>query len=115
MKKAKVDMQQVFEIVGDFGAILEKSTLFPIASPESMLPHSKDVIKTAIKLALLVTEDKTAIKHLMTAYVSLADFIPDHEAHILNANWEELQHYSKNKDITEFREYVDGRGLEKWD
>ncbi len=109
MKKDKFDMQQVFEMITDYGKVLEKSAQLPIVSPESWLPHSKDTIRTAIKLVLLVTEDKTTIGHLVNGYILLADFIPDHEAHLLNANWEELQHFSKD------REYMKNEGVDKLD
>lgn len=112
MKKNRMSpdgIQKAFDIVADYGKVLVQSAQLPIASPESWLSHSKDTIRTAIKLALLVTEDKTTIGHLVNGYISLADFIPDHEAHLLNAYWEELQYFVKD------REYMKNKGAVRLD
>ncbi|MFX1508299.1 MAG: hypothetical protein ACFFDC_19635 [Promethearchaeota archaeon] len=104
------------KVINDYGAALMKREQFSIAMPESMLPYSKTEIKNAIKLALKDCDDDK-IGTLKFGYISLADFIPDHEADLVNAEWDEMQSKSKMS-IEEFKEWMDKRGRdiigEKW-
>jgi len=98
------------KIINDYGAVLMKREQYSIAMPESMLPYRKTEIKNAIKLALEDCDDDM-IGSLKFGFISLADFIPDHEADLVNAEWEEMQSKSK-MNIEEFREWMDKRGIE---
>lgn len=68
------------KIINEYGAVLKKSTEFPYGIPESMLPYSKEAIKNATKVALVLADNETEIEYLKGGYILLATFIPDEEA-----------------------------------
>lgn len=70
----------VFEVIEEYGKVLESTTRGTYGAPESLLPYSKEVIKKAIKVALVIGDDKDTIDFLKTNYISLANFVPDGEA-----------------------------------
>lgn len=72
--------QEVIEIVQEYKRILKNTAKRAYGVPESMLPRSMEVIKSAIKAALLLAEDKDQADVLKTGYISLANFILDSEA-----------------------------------
>lgn len=74
--------QEIMSIIGDYGEILEN--LPPKAGgnllhPLSLLPHPKDKIEYALKIALGIVRNKKTRNHLETVLVFLEDFIPDDE------------------------------------
>jgi len=79
MKKREVE-RAVFEIVGEYGKVLKGTAKRTFGVPESMLPYSKKVIKNAIRVALLMTDDNEVREHLKYGYISLANFVSDDEA-----------------------------------
>jgi hypothetical protein len=79
MKKKDVE-QAVFEIIGEYGKVLKRTAKRTFGVPESMLPHSKKVIKNAFRVALLMTDDKDVRENLKYGYISLANFVSDEEA-----------------------------------
>jgi hypothetical protein len=79
MKRKEVE-QAVFGIIGEYGKVLKGTAKRTFGVPESMLPYSKKVIKNAIRVALLMTDDSDVREHLEYGYISLANFIPDEEA-----------------------------------
>lgn len=80
MMKNKDIEQAVFEIIREYGHVLKSSERRTFIIPESRLPHSKKVIGNAIRVALLMVEDKDMKVQLKSAYLSLANFVPDKEA-----------------------------------
>lgn len=80
------------QIVQEYGRVLERAASMGFGAPESLLPYSKDEIKEAIRLALLLLEPSRSrsgdpqLEHmhemLRVGYVELARFIPDEEAKI---------------------------------
>lgn len=79
MKKKEVE-QAVFGIIEEYGKVLKGTAKRTFGVPESMLPYSKKVIKNAIRVALLMTDETDVREHLAYGYISLANFIPDDEA-----------------------------------
>ncbi len=79
MKKKDVE-QAVFEIIGEYGKVLKETATRSFGVPESVLPRSKKVIKNAIRVALLMTDDNEVREHLKYGYISLANFVSDDEA-----------------------------------
>ena len=79
MKKKDVE-QAVFEIIGEYGKVLKETATRSFGVPESVLPRSKKVIKNAIRVALLMTDDNDVREHLKYDYLSLANFVSDEEA-----------------------------------
>lgn len=72
--------QEVIEIIREYKQVLKNTAKRTYGVPESTLPHSKKVIKSAIKASILMTDDKNETESLKTGYISLANFIPDTEA-----------------------------------
>jgi len=121
-RKAKEDKQGIFETLGIYGDILASCVENPWAFPESILPLSKDKIKNSIKSAILVIDDTKTIKHLQSVLISLAKFIPDKDAEVVNKyhkemdqlkfnNVEEMIEYFKSKDTkqSEIVENIEGK------
>jgi predicted RNA-binding protein with EMAP domain len=78
MKKDDVK-QAVFEVIGEYGKALKNSAQRTFLISESSLPYSKKVIKNAIRVALLMTDDEDMIEQLKSSYISLANFVPEEE------------------------------------
>ena len=70
----------VFEIIREFSLVLKDSARRTFIVPESRLPHSKKVIKNAIRIALLAVDDQDKKEQLKSAYISLANFVSDKDA-----------------------------------
>lgn len=72
--------QTVLAIIGEYDRVLKSTARRSFIVRESHLPYSKKVIKNAIRVALLEVDDQDRKEQLMSAYVSLANFVPDEEA-----------------------------------
>jgi len=72
--------QAVFEIIREYGHVLKDSAKRTFIIPESRLPHSKKVIKNAVRVALLTVDDQDMKEQLKSAYISLANFVSDEVA-----------------------------------
>lgn len=79
MKRKEVE-HAVFDIIEEYGKVLKRTAKRTFGVPESMLPYSKKVIKNAIRVALLMTDDNDVREHLKFGYLSLANFVSDDEA-----------------------------------
>ncbi len=71
--------QAVFGIVQEYGEVLKTSAKHTFLISESRLPYSKTVIKNAIRVALLMTDNENTREQLMSGYISLANFVSDEE------------------------------------
>ena len=78
MKKDDVK-QAVFEVIEEYGKALTSPAQRTFLISESNLPYSKKVIKNAIRVALLMTDDEDMIEQLKSGYISLANFVSDEE------------------------------------
>jgi len=78
--KDKDAAKAAFEIIGEYDRILKTAARRSFIVPESRLPHSKEVIKNAIRVALLGVDDEDKKDQLKSAYISLANFVSDDEA-----------------------------------
>jgi hypothetical protein len=76
-KKAK---QEAFRIIDEYRIVLDDSARRTFVIPESRLPYSKQVIKNAIKVALLNVDDEDKKESLKSSYISLGNFVSDDEA-----------------------------------
>jgi hypothetical protein len=65
------------DILRDYLSVLEKRENFGMAMPLSMLSHTKNEIKEAIKMAISETGDLEEREKLKKSYITLSDFIPD--------------------------------------
>jgi len=80
MKRKEVE-HAVFDIIEEYGKVLKRTANRTFGVPESvLLPYSKKVIKNAIRVALLMTEENDVREHLKYGYLSLANFVSDDEA-----------------------------------
>ena len=79
MKRKEVE-HAVFDIIEEYGKVLKGTAKRSFGVPESVLPHSKKVIKNAIRVALLMCDDNEVREHLKYGYISLANFVSDDEA-----------------------------------
>jgi len=73
------------KVVRDYGKVLAEVIPGVHGLPESLLPHSKAQIRSAIFMLLENLEpEHTALKEsLARGYVYLAQFVPDHDAQVL--------------------------------
>ena len=83
------DLVKEFEkaqgIINGYGSILEKALAVPYGAPVSLLPYTKEEIKKAIKMAVLILkkvepDPQKTIEQLKICYVQLANFIADDAA-----------------------------------
>lgn len=83
------DLVKEFEkaqgIINGYGSILEKAFAMPYGAPASLLPYTKEEIKKAIKMAVLILKKvepdaQATIEQLKICYVQLANFIADDDA-----------------------------------
>ena len=80
-------------ILKDYGSLLSGTQPSVYGLPESLLPHDKSTIKSAIK-SLLESEELNDAKirsSLIESYVFLAHFISDYDARLIadiQKNWE---------------------------
>ncbi|MEK6690508.1 MAG: hypothetical protein AABY78_04285 [Nitrospirota bacterium] len=84
LRDAVAVSQDTMEIIGDYGKLLEnlptnEKESSRLLHPLSLLPHLKDKIDNAIKIALGIARDEETKNHLETALMALEDFIPDDE------------------------------------
>lgn len=73
-KKAE---KEAFRIVEEFREVISSSAKRTFVIPESRLPHSKKVIKNAIRVALLTVDNPDTKEHLKSIYISLGNFVAD--------------------------------------
>ena len=78
MKEKDIE-RAVFEIIRKYSQVLKNSARGTLIISESELPHSKKVIKNAIRVALLAVDDQDKKEQLKSDYISLANFVPDEE------------------------------------
>jgi hypothetical protein len=79
------EFEKAQAVINDYGKVLEKALAMTYGAPESLLPYSREEIKRAIKLAVLILikvepSARDTIEQLRTCYVQLASFIADEEA-----------------------------------
>lgn len=79
MKNKDIE-KAVYDIIGEYSKVLKGTAKRTFGVPESILPFSKKVIKNAIRVALLMSEDKDIREHLKSVYIALANFISDEDA-----------------------------------
>jgi hypothetical protein len=72
--------RNAFAIIEAYDLFLKSTARRSFIAPESRLPHSKKVIKSAIRAVLSSVEDGDKKEHLKSAYVSLANFVSEEEA-----------------------------------
>jgi hypothetical protein len=87
-----MDIRKAEQVVQQYGRVMERTAAMVHGAPQSLLPCSKDEIKEAIRLVLLLLEASRRgsgdpeLEHtremLRVGYVELARFIPDEEAKI---------------------------------
>jgi len=87
------------KVVRDYGKVLAEVIPGVHGLPESLLPYSKAQIRSAIFMLLENLEpEHTALKEsLARGYVYLAQFVPDHDAQVLE-NRNETPAVSANVD-----------------
>jgi hypothetical protein len=75
------------KVVSDYGKVLARVEPGVYGLPQSLLPHSKDRIRTAIRLLLqnLPGEHVELREGLARGYVYLAQFVADHDAAIISS------------------------------
>lgn len=75
---------KIMGIIGDYGGVLAERTE-PI-QPISKLPHPKEKIEHAFKIALGIAKDEKMRDHLRSCLLALDDFVPDEEVSRMRAN-----------------------------
>ena len=72
---ARMTPEAAEKIVQDYGAVLEASALAPgCVADVRNLPHSKELIKQALVIALCLIEEPHVREKLKFGYISLADW-----------------------------------------
>lgn len=84
MRDAVAIPSEIIGIIGDYGGILTECTE-PI-QPISRLPHPKEKIEHAFRIALGVAKDEKMREHLRHCLLALDDFVPDEEVSRMRAN-----------------------------
>ena len=79
MDRKKIE-QEAFRVIDEFRRVLTSTEKRTFVVPESRLPYSKNVIKNAIRVALLAVDDEDAKDHLKSNYISLGNFVPVEDA-----------------------------------
>lgn len=75
---------EIMGIIGDYGGVLAERTE-PI-QPISRLPHPKEKIECAFRIALGIAKDEKMREHLRSCLLALDDFVPDEEVSRMRAN-----------------------------
>jgi hypothetical protein len=70
------------KIINDYGKVMEQTSAMVFAAPLSILPHSKDDIKEAIKMMIALSKPNDDIQYLISGYVDLAKYIDDNKVGI---------------------------------
>ena len=86
-------------IINAYGTVVESSAQeYGVVSPESLLPHSREQIKGALKtLARAHPTEPDVLAFFATGYVLLGSFVSDDEARA----WKEFKnHVSPENDVT---------------
>lgn len=89
-------IEDAVKILNDYGKVIEKSTSMVFAAPLSMLPHSKDDIKKAIKMLIMLSNPNDDIQYLISGYVDLAKYIDDKKASIAILYQDNLENEKKD-------------------
>jgi hypothetical protein len=79
MDRKKIE-QEAFRVIDEFRKVLSSTEKRTFVIPESRLPYSKNVIKNAIRVALLTVDDEDSKDHLKSNYISLGNFVPAKDA-----------------------------------
>ena len=94
-----LELEIAERIIQNYNEILTKTiTLF---IPESLLPYSKEQIKDAMKVCLLVHNTDENFQYqcdLTTSYVSLSNFISDEKAVISDRVYNNIEKSKSNSD-----------------
>lgn len=72
-----MDPEHANKILNEYGEVLEQVSWLFMGIPESLLPHEKSIIKTAVQCLLPYANDKEDASMLRYAYYSLGKFIDD--------------------------------------
>ena len=94
-----LDLETAEKIVNNYSELLTTSKSLFI--PESLLPFSKEQIKNAIKVCLLVHNADENLQYqcdLTTSYVSLSNFISDEKAAISDKVYKNIEKSKANSD-----------------
>ncbi len=69
-------------ILNDYGIAMAQASSWAFGAPASLLTHSREEIKWAVKnsLTFLTQEDEKKRRLLRSSFINLALFIPDEEA-----------------------------------
>jgi hypothetical protein len=78
------------DILSNYLSVLEKRENFGMAMPLSMLSHTKNEIKEAIKAAIPELEDVEERDKLKKGYITLSEFIPDEILERVNKDWKDV-------------------------
>ena len=76
--------ERLADILNDYGIAMEKASSWAFGAPASLLTHSREEIKWAIKnsLTFLTQDDEKKRLLLRSSFITLALFIPDEDAAI---------------------------------
>ena len=78
------------DIVKAYDVVLEKRKTFGIAAPLSLLPTTKEEIKSALKTAIAGTDIPEERERLKNGFITLAEFIPDLMAERVNKDLKDV-------------------------
>jgi len=74
--------ERLAEILNNYGIAMERASSWAFGAPASLLSHSRDEIKWAVKnsLTFLTQDDEKKRLLLRSSFINLALFIPDEDA-----------------------------------
>jgi len=78
------------DIIKAYDLVLEKRKDYGIAAPLSLLPNTKEEIKSALKTAIAGTDSPEKRERLKNGFITLAEFIPDLMAERVNQDLKEV-------------------------
>lgn len=87
-------------IVKDYGTVLGRAKPGIYGLPESLLPHSREQIRSSIRFLLkhVDVEDVEIKQSLVHGYVYLAQFVPDRDMEIISAGQSAAINANSNDD-----------------
>ena len=76
--------ERLADILNDYGIAMEKASSWAFGAPASLLTHSREEIKWAVKnsITFLTQDDEKKRLLLRSSFINLALFIPDEDAAI---------------------------------
>ncbi len=74
--------ERLADILNDYGIAMEQASSWAFGAPESLLSHTREEIKWAVKNSLTFLTRENEMKRLLlrSSFINLALFIPDEEA-----------------------------------